>query len=162
MRIVAMDPASCVACRNCEYACAFRQAQSFERRESNIRVSFYPEERICIPWTCLHCEEAWCLEVCPAAAIRRNSSTGAVEIDAERCAGCKMCLLACPCGAIRFDPEARVARKCDLCGGDPQCVKFCISGALQFVEAEEAFAFRRESLDGRIKQLLGLARGERP
>jgi carbon-monoxide dehydrogenase iron sulfur subunit len=159
MRIIAMDPASCVACRNCEYACAFRQAQSFERRQSNIRVSFYPEERICIPWTCVHCEEAWCLEVCPAAAIRRNPATGAVEIDGERCAGCKMCLLSCPYGAIHFDPQARVARKCDLCGGDPQCVKFCISGALQYVEAEEAFAFRRESLDARIKQLLGLARG---
>jgi carbon-monoxide dehydrogenase iron sulfur subunit len=162
MRIVTMDPASCVACRNCECACAFRQAQSFERRQSNIRVSFYPEQRICIPWTCVHCEEAWCMEVCPAGAIARNPATGAVEIDPERCAGCKVCLLSCPYGAIRYDARARVARKCDLCGGDPQCVKFCISGALQYVEAEEAFAFRRESLDARIKQLLGLARGERP
>jgi Fe-S-cluster-containing hydrogenase component 2 len=54
-----------------------------------------------------------------------------------------------------------VARKCDLCGGDPQCVKFCISGALQFVEAEEAFAFRRTSLDAKLTDLLGLAKGGR-
>ena len=161
MRIVTMDPRSCVACRNCEHACAFRQARSFERRESHIRVNFYPEERVCIPGTCLHCEQPWCQEVCPAGAIGRNSDTGAVQIDAERCAGCKMCLLACPCGAIRFDPQARVARKCDLCGGDPQCVKYCISGALQFEEAEEAFAFRRAGFDARLRQLLGLGKGVR-
>jgi Fe-S-cluster-containing hydrogenase component 2 len=161
MRIVTMDPESCVACRNCEYACAFRQGASFERRDSCIQVNFYPEERVCIPWTCLHCEQAWCLEVCPAGAIGRSASTGAVEIDAEACAGCKMCLLACPYGAIRFDAEARVARKCDLCGGDPACVKFCISGALQYVEAAEAFAFRRTTLDARLRDLLGLDKSNR-
>ena len=85
-----------------------------------------------------------------------------MEIDPERCAGCKMCLLACPYGAIRFDARGRVARKCDLCGGDPQCVKFCISGALQFVEVEEAFAFRRESFDARLRDLLGLGKDRRP
>ena len=161
MRIVTMDPQSCVACRNCENACAFRQAGTFQRRESHMRVNFYAAERVCIPGTCLHCEEPWCQEVCPAAAIRRNPDTGAVEIDPERCAGCKMCLLACPYGAIHFDPKARVARKCDLCGGDPQCVKYCISGALQFEEAEEAFAFRRTALDARLTDLLGLAKGGR-
>ena len=56
--------------------------------------------------------------------------------------------------------RAKVACKCDLCGGDPQCVKFCISGALQYVEAEEAFAFRRASFDSRLKDVLGLARGD--
>jgi len=159
MRIVAMDPGSCVACRNCEYACAFRQAQTFERRDSNIRVSFYPEERVCVPWTCVHCETPWCREVCPAAAIERNPTTGAVEIESERCAGCKMCLLACPYGAIYFDSRAGIARKCDLCGGDPQCVKFCISGALQYVEAEEAFDFRRQNFDTRLKNILELGKG---
>lgn len=159
MRIVTMDPTICVACRNCEYACAFKQAETFQRRDSNIRVNFYPEDRTCIPWTCVHCEEAWCLEVCPAAAIRREEATGAVVIDPERCAGCKLCLLACPYGAIRFDAEAGVARKCDLCGGDPQCVKFCISGALQYEEVEQAFAFRRAGFDVRLKEALGLAKG---
>ena len=31
MRIVAVDPDSCVACRDCEYACAFRQSGDFAR-----------------------------------------------------------------------------------------------------------------------------------
>jgi len=139
MRIVAVDPTSCVACRNCEYACAFKQTGDFDVKHSNIRVNFYPEERVCIPWTCLHCGEGWCM-----------------EIDANRCAGCKMCLLACPFGSIHFDKVELVSKKCDLCGGDPNCVKFCTSGALQFVEEDEAYSFRRESLDAKLKALFGL------
>jgi Fe-S-cluster-containing dehydrogenase component len=87
MRIVEVDPTSCVACRNCEYACAFKQTGDFDIKDSNIRVNFYPEERACIPWTCVHCGEGWCMEVCPAGAILRNPETGAVEIDANHCAG---------------------------------------------------------------------------
>lgn len=160
MRIVAVDPTSCVACRNCEYACAFKQTGDFDRKDSHIRVNYYPEDRACIPWTCVHCDDGWCVEVCPAGAISRDPDTGAVIIDTEQCAGCKMCLLACPAGSIHFDPVAHVSRKCDLCGGDPACVKFCTSGALQYVEEDEAYSFRREGLDARLRRLVALARKE--
>jgi Fe-S-cluster-containing dehydrogenase component len=158
MRIVAVDPDSCVACRNCEYACAFKQSGDFDTKESNIKVNFYPEQRACIPWTCVHCSEAWCIEICPAGAIARNPETGAVEIDSSRCAGCKMCLLACPSGSIHFQTREMVSKKCDLCGGDPICVKFCTSGALQFVEIDEAFNHRREQLDNKLIRILQLSR----
>ena len=86
----------------------------------------------------MHCADGWCEAVCPAAAISRNPTTGAVEIDPNRCAGCKMCLLACPYGHVHFDPVARSSTQCDLCGGDPKCVQHCTAGSLTFVEAEEA------------------------
>ena len=158
MRIVVADPDSCVACRNCEYACAFEQSRDFQRNASNIRVSFYPVDRACVPLTCMHCADAWCLEVCPAGAIARNEETGAVEIDAGRCAGCKMCMLACPFGHISYDVAEGVSRKCDLCGGDPRCVGSCTSGALQYVDVQEAFDFRREALDARLRRVLRLDR----
>ena len=161
MRIVAVDPDSCVACRDCEYACAFRQSGDFARSASHIRVNFYAQERACVPLTCMHCDDAWCLDVCPAAAISRDPQTGAVAIDAARCAGCKMCLLACPYGNVHFDKVDGVSRKCDLCGGDPMCVRSCISGALRFVEADEAFDVRREALDASLRRLLHLDKGEK-
>lgn len=161
MRIVVVDPDACVACRNCEYACAFRQSGDFEQSASHIRVNFYPQERACVPLTCMHCEEAWCLEVCPAAAISRDPGTGAVMIDESRCAGCKMCLLACPYGNVHFDPQDGVSRKCDLCGGDPMCVRCCTSGALEFIEADEIADRRREALDARLRRALHLDKGEK-
>jgi len=155
MRIVTVDPRNCVACSNCEYACSFKQSNDFSRRDSYIRVNFYPEERACIPLTCFHCSDAWCLEVCPTGAISRNEETGAVVIESSRCAGCKMCMFACPFGNIYFNTRVCVSSKCDLCEGDPNCVKHCISGALQFEQEDEAFQFKRRHFDARLKSLLG-------
>jgi ferredoxin len=64
-------------------------------------------------------------------------------------------------GNIHFDGEDGVSRKCDLCGGDPACVRFCTSGALRFVEAEDAAEMRREALDASLKRLVRPARGGR-
>ena len=144
MRFITMDVTKCVVCRNCEYACAFCQTGGFKREDSNIRVEYHNDVRICLPQTCMHCEDAWCLEICPAAAIARNSLTGAIEIDSDRCAGCKMCILACPFGNIHFDDINMVSRKCNLCNGEPNCVSFCISGALQYSTAQNSCQNTRE------------------
>ena len=98
------------------------------------------------------------MEICPANAIRKDEETGAVVIDLSRCAGCKMCMLACPSGNIHFDPKEHVAKKCDLCEGDPHCVKFCTSGALNFEEEEEAYTQNRERFDAGIKRLMAAER----
>jgi len=161
MRIVVTDPDNCVACRNCEYACAFEHGGDFRREDSLIRVNFYPDDRVCVPLTCTHCAEAWCVEVCPAAAIARDSESGVVTIDAGRCAGCKMCLLACPFGNIHFDVDADVSRKCDLCGGDPACVRACTADALQFAEVEEAAEGRRATADAPLRRLFRRDASER-
>ncbi|MBW1636002.1 MAG: 4Fe-4S dicluster domain-containing protein [Deltaproteobacteria bacterium] len=143
MRFITMDVTKCVVCRNCEYACSFRQAGDFDRDHSNIRVEYYDDVKICLPQTCMHCDNAWCLEICPAAAIIRNETTGAIEIISERCVGCEMCILACPFGNIHFDKINLVSRKCNLCEGEPNCVSFCISGALQYIEAENSYKNNR-------------------
>jgi ferredoxin len=36
--------------------------------------------------------------------------------------------------AIRLDDDTQFPLKCDLCGGDPQCVKFCPTEALVYTD----------------------------
>jgi len=154
MRIVTMDPKKCVGCRNCEYACSNNHQGTCDSKKSNIQVNYYPEENACIPLTCLHCEEAWCLSVCPANAISRDEETNAVIIDQDKCAGCKMCMLACPYGNIHFDKAKQVSRKCNLCGeGEPNCVSHCIAGALNYEEVEDMTG-NRKMTDGIIMRSL--------
>ncbi len=53
-----------------------------------------------------------------------DAKTGAVIIDEDACTGCLDCADACPFDAIFVGPDNEVL-KCDLCGGDPICVKYC-------------------------------------
>ncbi|WP_276950626.1 4Fe-4S dicluster domain-containing protein [Enterocloster lavalensis] len=154
MKTITIDPRKCVGCRNCEMACAYEKSKSScEVDFANIRVNDYIEERFVVPMTCFHCEEAWCLKVCPAHAINRDPETNAVILDQTKCAGCKMCILSCPYGNIHFDHEKKVSFKCDLCGGDPRCVTHCISGALQFEEVDDAITRKRVRTDHKIKAM---------
>ncbi len=155
MKTVTINPQKCVGCRNCEMACAFTQSgNSCVRDYANIRVNVNAQERFVLPITCFHCEEAWCMGVCPANAISRNVITGAVEIDKTRCAGCKMCILSCPYGNIHFDHINLVSHKCDLCGGDPECVKHCIGMALNYEEIDDFVDKKSKSINQKISRLL--------
>lgn len=74
------------------------------------------------------------MTVCPVDAIVRDETTGAVVIDEGKCTGCGICSEYCFLGVIRVEAEKRKAVKCDLCGGDPVCVKECPAGALELVQ----------------------------
>jgi Fe-S-cluster-containing hydrogenase component 2 len=154
MRIVTMDLKKCVGCRNCEYACSYNRNGQCDSKQSNIQVNYYPEENVCVPLTCLHCKEAWCLNVCPAGAISRDEVSNAVIIDESKCAGCKMCMLACPFGNIHFDTAKQVSRKCNLCDDvEPNCVKHCIAEALNY-EDEDELTGNRKAFDGTIMRAI--------
>lgn len=154
MRIISIDPLKCVGCHNCQLACSFKNIGDFDLMESKIRVNIFLDDMLCVPMTCVHCKEAFCMDICPSGAIQRDEKTGAVTIDHQVCVGCKMCMLACPFGNIYYRDQGQICYKCDLCGGEPNCVKFCISGALQYVEEEDAFSDNRIRFDERIKDLL--------
>ncbi len=68
-----------------------------------------------LPRSCLHCEDALCVTVCPTGASYKRAEDGIVLVDADKCIGCKLCSWACPYGAREFDEDAGVMRKCTLC-----------------------------------------------
>ena len=133
------DRDKCTGCRVCEAVCSFVKEGEFNPVKSRGRVVRTVERQVLYSiWVaCLQCEEAFCKVACPTGAVSEND-VGTKIINEEKCIGCKMCEMACPIGAITVNPDKRVAIKCDLCAGleGPQCVKYCFSGALQYLPAE--------------------------
>jgi Fe-S-cluster-containing hydrogenase component 2 len=66
------------------------------------------------------------VEACPVSALSVDSKTGAVIVDEGVCNSCSLCIKKCP-GTVPFlHPDSNKAVICDLCGGNPECVKVCV------------------------------------
>ncbi len=126
----------CTGCRFCESVCAAGHAREFSLRAARIRVS---QETITEPTFAVHvCRQcAVCppLAACPTGALTRDARTGVLHLDPARCpAGCRLCVGACHLGAFHEGGDGLVV--CDLCGGEPECVKACYTEALFVSEYE--------------------------
>jgi len=131
-------PEKCTGCMQCELACSWVQTGTFAPSQSLIRVYVFDEEASYAPYTCLQCDEAWCMTACPVNAIAVDESGGAKVVMEELCVGCHLCTIACPFGTVFTLPKTAKASKCNLCGGDPACVTACPTDAIEFVEIDKA------------------------
>ncbi|MDJ0873241.1 MAG: 4Fe-4S dicluster domain-containing protein [Gammaproteobacteria bacterium] len=136
LRSLHIDPKKCTGCLQCELACSFEHFGAFNPAKSVIRVFNFHQEGRFVPYTCTQCAEAWCLHACPVDAIRANAETGAKEVIDALCVGCKVCTIACPFGTVNYSQDTGKVMKCDLCGGDPQCVQACPTAAITYVDAD--------------------------
>lgn len=136
-----VDASKCSACRACEAVCSLVKAGEVAPDRSCIRVQIFADAYFYYPLVCAQCEIPYCALPCPTRALEKNHTTGRVDFFAERCVGCGMCVVGCPFGAVTV--RAGKAVKCDLCGGDPACVKFCEPKAIRFGEVAELAAGKR-------------------
>jgi sulfite dehydrogenase (quinone) subunit SoeB len=96
------------------------------------------------PKSCLHCENAACVTVCPTGASYKRPEDGIVLVEESKCIGCGLCAWACPYGAREMDPIDGVMKKCTLCVDriynealaveerEPACVATCPTRARHF------------------------------
>ena len=96
----------CLGCQACTLACKTQNAvpgDMFWNRvltegsdKLDVAVGDYPRlTRKYLPLACQHCENPACLKVCPTGATYKDDK-GRVEIDYDKCIGCRMCMAACP------------------------------------------------------------------
>ena len=136
-------PDRCTGCRRCEMWCSLKRKGVINIDRAVIHV-LRREPSIDTPLVCLQC--GICLDACPHGLIKRNKKTGAVEIDLEHCKLCGHCMMSCPYGMITLDRTSKHASKCDLCGGDPECVKHCREKAILYEPADKAASRRRDAV----------------
>lgn len=108
---------------------------------------------------CQQCTTPLCMEACPTNAISRNEETGAMVVDEDACVGCRVCSMACPIGGVSIDPVNNIAIKCDLCNGDPECVKYCDIEAISYVPLDKLDSTMKRKKSQKISELYALMRG---
>ncbi len=161
-RSLLIDPDKCTACRACELACAFKHSGEFNPFRSRIWEFIFADSAVFFPFTCTQCHDAWCARVCPSKAISRDEILGAWLVDPAKCVGCFMCQMSCPFGAVLVSSFTRKAEKCDLCLGEPECVRFCSPGAIEYVETADTVLYKRQELAQQLLKLLPLPPGAKP
>ncbi|HWP98010.1 MAG TPA: 4Fe-4S dicluster domain-containing protein [Syntrophomonadaceae bacterium] len=151
-RVFYIDYHKCVGCGTCEMVCSLVHEQACSPALSRIRVVRYRKEAYNVPVTCASCERPPCLDICPVGAIHKDRDSGEVSVWDEICIGCRQCSQACPFGHMNYNVQKGIAFKCDHCGGDPQCVKFCWTGAIEFLPQETAVEMKRNYFADQVLQ----------
>jgi Fe-S-cluster-containing hydrogenase component 2 len=108
--------------------CSFFHSGKIGRSGARIKVVKIEDIGIDYPVVCQQCQERYCTK-CPEKAIRVDS-LGQVIVSPTLCTACGTCEILCPIGAIELFEEIPLV--CDLCGGDPRCVKACTLDAIHY------------------------------
>lgn len=148
-KILVFDRRVCTGCRLCELACSFAKfnnINSYERTHIRHVIEFDRGE--IEAQYCQHCEEPLCMASCPASAIHKDEHNGIVKINPLECIGCQTCNIVCPVRSPKFYPDRKISMKCDLCDGDPACVKYCSPMAISLVTRDEADRLLRQIYGG--------------
>ena len=169
---IAINKTRCIGCQTCAHACKMQNNVPSGMRWNRVLTEGFDVEdgalgefpnlsRGYLPVACQHCENPACLRVCPTGATYKDDK-GRVEIDYEKCIGCRMCMAACPYNARVFnwnepvrDPGFNygdkdvpvrgkgVVEKCTLCkertdrGDEPMCVACCPTRARTFGDLDD-------------------------
>jgi carbon-monoxide dehydrogenase iron sulfur subunit len=157
----------CSGCRACEVACAAHHEGRFGTAAARIHVVKIEPLGIDQPHACRQCVRAPCMSACPVGALSKDERTGAILVDvdvssATACIGCAACVDACPFGMAALHPERGVAIICDLCSGDPACVKRCATGAIVYADRGAGARARREALTKTAPRIRHSERSEEP
>ena len=134
----------CTGCSICQLVCSMDLINGYNPGRARLAILHKNENLYHFPVVCNQCENAYCMNVCPAGAITRHE-TGIVCVDEKRCIGCGMCVQYCPIDMVQLDADSQKAVKCELCHGNPLCVEACPTHALELVIPQGDTIVQRET-----------------
>ena len=163
-----VDQDKCIGCWTCSVACKEQQdvpiglfwlrVLTVGGDAMDVPAGSFPNLTMSYQSTnCFHCDNPPCVKACPTQATYKMAN-GIVNVDYERCIGCRYCMVACPYDNRVFnwrapvqEPPASVVavgetparpkgvvEKCTFCvqrttdGLLPRCVIACPVGARVF------------------------------
>lgn len=183
-----IDLTKCTGCRGCQVACKQWNQLEAENTEffggegySNppamseftfTRIKFRDYQKngmnefAFYKEMCMHCDDPACASVCPVGAFEKTPE-GPVVYKADRCIGCRFCMIACPFGIPKYEwsKGLPLVKKCTGCysrvveGLEPACATACPTAITygprdEMVKlAEERFA---KNPNKYIKKIYGL------
>ena len=147
MKRIFIEPAKCDGCKNCTLACMESHREDGGRglytldltdpaNQSRNRILSDGQGGYS-PIFCRHCDDPDCVRTCMSGALVKNEATGLVDYDAEKCAACFMCVMACRYGVPAVSPDRKRMVKCDFCQHleeGPACVRACPKKAIEVRE----------------------------
>lgn len=163
-----IDLQKCIGCFGCQIACKSENGTrpgTLWARVVRVETGEFPNvKRFSLPLLCMHCQDPPCLKVCPTGATYKRDD-GIVNIDKDKCVGCRYCIMACPYSARYYQARERyyfdgqgpnpyeqamyekhpvgVVEKCNFCidrveqGLEPACVANCMARARYFGDLDD-------------------------
>ena len=214
IRTTLVDINNCIGCRACQVACKQWNDKDGEHTETLYQLGIQnpaaldsntytlissheiPDDAAPggLRYTfamrrCFHCLEPACVSACPTTALARQED-GPVVYSADKCIGCRYCMLACPWDVptAEWNSLAPKIQKCTHCADRteqplplarngqalsghetelfketmavPACVKACPADALVYGEREEMLTEARRRIAARPGRYVNHIYGE--
>lgn len=160
-KVLVFEPNKCIGCRLCEQWCSFSHFEVTNPSKARIHITRIHTTQIDIANYCHQCFSAPCIDSCKFDALNKDEKTGAIIVSEENCVGCRMCIHECPFAAPSMYPNGKYVLICDLCGGDPECVKHCPEKAIQYLEYGKADRIYRSVFTEKLANKMIKAHGGR-
>lgn len=156
---VLVDTTRCVGCQNCSMVCAEANGlpepdydaidkgeirNTSDKQWTLINRFEVDDQEIFVKKQCMHCDQPACAAACPTQALLKTKE-GPVIWRADKCMGCRFCMVSCPYEIPKFEYYSAVPKiqKCRMCyerlqeGEIPVCVSECPEQALMFGKKRE-------------------------
>ncbi len=146
-KAILVDTTKCIGCGSCVAACketnGLPQNDDTELTADTFNI-VQSHSGVFVRRFCMHCQDPTCASVCPVGALKKTTS-GPVVYAAERCIGCRYCMMACPFSVPKYEWKLALpkVKKCTMCaprqakGQPPACVEACPVQASLFGERED-------------------------